>query len=187
MTVPPAYPVIDSPTGEVPCSYHRDVLTRLRCSRCAKPICPKEAVRTPVGLRCPECAGVRGLPTYRTPTTSIARAAGIGLGIAVVVGIVWGYFPEWQFYLALILGFGAVEAMARAVAYKRGRDIQLAAMAVVLVGLAISRIVLSHRYGIPFSQVNQLGDYATFVLQLRLIPDLVYALIPLLVAWYRFR
>lgn len=174
-------------SGEVPCSYHRDVMTRLRCSRCAKPICPKEAVRTPVGLRCPDCAGVRGLPTYRTPTTSIARAVGLGLAVAVVVGVAWGFFSEWQFYFAMLLGFGAVETMARAAQYKRGRDLQLAAFAVVLVGIVLSRVILSWRYDIPFSEVNQLGEYATYFLQLRLIPDLIYLLIPFLVAWYRFR
>jgi DNA-directed RNA polymerase subunit RPC12/RpoP len=176
-----------SPSGEVPCSYHPGVMTRLRCSRCAKPICPKEAVRTPVGLRCPDCAGVRGLPTYRTPAGSIAKAAGLGLAVAVAVGIVWGFFPAWQFYLALALGFGAVEVMARAAKYKRGRDLQFLAMAVVLTGLVVSRVILSQRFDIPFGEINQLGDFATFYLQLRVIPDLIYAAIPLLIAWFRFR
>lgn len=187
MTAPPPYPSTVSSTGEVPCSYHKDVMTRLRCSRCAKPICPKEAVRTPVGLRCPDCAGVRGLPTYRTPTTSIARAAGLGLAVALLVGIVWGFFPAWQFYFALALGFGSVEVMARAARYKRGRDLQVAAIAVVLVGLAVSRYILSQRLDIPLGEINQLGDYATYFLQLRLIPDLIYAAIPILIAWFRFR
>lgn len=187
MTAPPPYPATVSSTSEVPCSYHKDVMTRLRCSRCAKPICPREAVRTPVGLRCPDCAGVRGLPTYRTPTTSIARAAGLGLAVAIVIGVVWGFFPAWQFYLALGLGFGSVETMARAAKFKRGRDLQLTAIAIVLVGLGISRVVLSQRLGIPLGEINQLGDFATYYLQLRLIPDLIYAAIPVVIAWFRFR
>ena len=187
MTAPPPYPSTATATGEVPCTYHKDVMTRLRCSRCAKPICPKEAVRTPVGLRCPDCAGVRGLPTYRTPATSIARAAGLGLAVAVLVGVVWGFFPAWQFYLALALGFGSVEVMARAAKFKRGRDLQVLAIGIVLAGLVVSRVVLSQRLAIPLSEVNQLGEYATYFLQLRLIPDLIYALIPVLIAWYRFR
>ncbi|MCC6705340.1 MAG: hypothetical protein IT334_10720, partial [Thermomicrobiales bacterium] len=31
---------------DVRCSYHPDTLTRLRCSRCGKPICPRCGVRT---------------------------------------------------------------------------------------------------------------------------------------------
>ena len=187
MTAPPPYPATQPSTGEVPCTYHKDVMTRLRCSRCAKPICPKEAVRTPVGLRCPDCAGVRGLPTYRTPATSIARAAGLGLVVALVVGVVWGFFPAWQFYLALALGFGSVEVMARAARFKRGRDLQLTAIAIVVAGLVVSRVILSQRLGIPLGEINQLGDFATYYLQLRLIPDLIYAVIPILIAWFRFR
>ena len=59
---------------DVRCSYHPDTVTRLRCSRCGKPICPRCGVRTPVGLRCPDCAGVRGLPTYRTGTDALLIA-----------------------------------------------------------------------------------------------------------------
>jgi hypothetical protein len=188
MTVAPPDATPDfTASGEVPCSFHPGVMTRLRCSRCARPICPREAVRTPVGLRCPDCAGVRAGPGYRTPTDSIAKAAGVGLAVALGVGVLWGYFPEWRFYFAMLLGFGAVEAMARAARYKRGRDLQGLAIAVVVVGLVVSRAVLSWRYDIPLSEVNQLGAYATYWLQLRIIPDLVYALIPLLVAWFRFR
>src|SRR5687767_14210953 len=107
--------VADEPqtsTGEVRCTYHPSVMTRLRCSRCGKPICPRCGVRTPVGLRCPECAGVRGLPTYRTETGSLLKAVGMGPGVAVVVGLLCGYIPEWNFYLCLSIGFGVAEAMA---------------------------------------------------------------------------
>ncbi|MBL8128361.1 MAG: hypothetical protein JNM64_12030 [Chloroflexia bacterium] len=40
-----------SASGAVPCAEHQEVETRLRCSRCGKPICPRCAVRTPVGMR----------------------------------------------------------------------------------------------------------------------------------------
>ena len=37
------------------CYRHPKIETNLRCNRCGRPICPKCAVRTPVGFRCPEC------------------------------------------------------------------------------------------------------------------------------------
>ena len=40
------------------CANHPDRPTSLRCNRCEKPICPKCAIPTPTGYRCPEC--VRG-------------------------------------------------------------------------------------------------------------------------------
>src|SRR6185437_7408292 len=103
--------VVISDIEEKRCSYHPNVLTRLRCSKCGKPICPRCAVETPVGFRCPDCAAVRGLPTYQTNTVVLLKSIGIGLVIAIVVGLVWGRFPNWNFYLALILGFGVAEGM----------------------------------------------------------------------------
>ncbi len=37
------------------CANHPTVETTLRCNRCDKPICPKCAVKSPVGYRCREC------------------------------------------------------------------------------------------------------------------------------------
>lgn len=190
------------PSGQVRCSYHPDELTGLRCSRCGKPICPKCAVRTPVGLRCPDCAGVRGLPTYRTPTNDLARALAAGTGIAVGVALLWRFIPTWQFYLCLLLGFGVVEAMARLTGNKRGADLQLAAMAAITLGFLLSRVLLAQRFGVTLDQVNAMSDQLispeiieTFrrpvsiaeLLQLRLIPDLLFAAFPYLIAYVRFR
>lgn len=173
--------------GETRCSYHPSVMTRLRCSRCGKPICPRCGVRTPVGLRCPECAGVRGLPTYTTSTNVLAKAAGAGLAVALVVGLIWGYGPTWGFYLALALGFGVAEAMAWASNAKRGRDLQMVALAIIAFGIVFSRAVMAYRYNIAWEQVNALTPGVEFVLRLRLIPDLLFAVIPFVIGWIRFR
>ena len=188
--------------GETRCSYHPSVATRLRCSRCGKPICPRCGVRTPVGLRCPQCAGVRGLPTYATSRSVLGRAVAAGLAVALPVGLLWGFGPEWQFYLALALGFGVAEAMAKGSNEKRGRDLQVLAIAIVALGLVISRVVLAQRLGIGWDEVNALsgavltpGVLREFggpvavdeALDLRLIPDLLFAALPFVIGWIRFR
>jgi hypothetical protein len=182
-------------SGEVKCSYHPSVMTRLRCSRCGKPICPRCGVRTPVGLRCPDCAGVRGLPTYRTTSDALAKAAGVGLLVAVVVGVVWGYWPIWNFYLMLALGFGVAEAMAWASKGKRGVDLQLVGAFAVLLGLVIGRVVLANRLGVSWEQVSQWGTVVVNgrliqvqdALLLRFIPDGLFAALAFAIVWYRFR
>ena len=173
--------------GETRCSYHPSVETRLRCSRCGKPICPRCGVRTPVGLRCPDCAGVRGLPTYATGTNVLARSAAAGLAVALPVGLLWGYAPDWGFYLALALGFGVAEAMAWASNAKRGRDLQLAALAIVALGLLVSRVVLAQRLGITWAHINAFTPIVQELLRLRLIPDLLFAALPFVIGWIRFR
>jgi hypothetical protein len=189
-------------SGEVRCSYHPSVMTRLRCSRCGKPICPRCGVRTPVGLRCPECAGMRGLPTYATSPSVLGRATAVGVGVALIVGLLWGYAPTWGFYLALALGFGVAEAMAWASNAKRGRDLQLVALGAVALGLFVSRAVMAQRFGISLEDVNAL-EQAVFTqeiiqefgrpvpveiaLRLRFVPDVVFAVLPFLIGWIRFR
>ncbi|MGC4105047.1 MAG: hypothetical protein QM753_01675 [Thermomicrobiales bacterium] len=177
----------ERPSGQVPCSYHPNVMTGLRCSRCGKPICPECAVHTPVGWRCPDCAGVRGLPTYRTSSSTLLKAIGLGLLVAVGVAVLWRFFPAWQFYLCLLLGFGVVETMAKAANYKRGLDLQLSAMGVIAVGLVLARVLIAQRWGIDLAMVNDMVPGVARVLQLELIPDLVYAAIPFAIAWIRFR
>ena len=173
--------------GETRCSYHPNVATRLRCSRCGKPICPRCGVRSPVGLRCPECAGVRGLPTYATGTSVLARAAAAGLAVAVVVGLLWGLAPDWGFYLALALGFGVAEAMAKASNAKRGRDLQAVALAVVAFGVVLSRVVMARRLGIDLADVNAFAPIVQYALRLQLVPDLLFAALPFVIGWIRFR
>jgi DNA-directed RNA polymerase subunit RPC12/RpoP len=190
-------------SAQVPCSYHPNVMTGLRCSRCGKPICPQCAVRTPVGLRCPDCAGVRGLPTYRTPANSLVKAAGAALGVAVGTAVLWRFFPEWQFYFCLLMGFGVVETIARFSGNKRGADLQLLAVAIVTVGFVLSRVLLAQRFGITFGEINALDDQVindaviqefgfrgvsvSEILQVQLIPDVVYMVIAYAIAWVRFR
>lgn len=173
--------------GQVPCSYHPDVMTGLRCNRCSKPICAKDAVRTPVGLRCPECAGVRSLPTIKTAGDVLLKAIGGGLLVAVLVAVLWRVMPDWGFYLSLAMGFGVVEAMAYLSKNKRGRDLQLAAMLIITAGFALSRVMLAQRYGIDLAQVNELTPFVARALQLQAVPDLIYVALAYAIAWVRFR
>jgi hypothetical protein len=163
------------------------VTTLLRCSRCGKPICPQCAVRTPVGMRCPDCAGVRGLPTYATETGDLLKAAAAGLAVALATGVVWGYFPAWGFYLALVLGFGVAEAMAYLARQKRGLDLQVAGWLVVGFGLLLSRVVLAQRLGLSWDIIEQLGPGVEHAMHLEVVPDGLFALLPFLIVYIRFR
>jgi hypothetical protein len=170
-------------------------MTGLRCSRCGKPICPRCGVRTPVGLRCPDCAGVRGLPTYATSSDLLLKAAGAGLVVAIGVAILWAFAPSWKFYLALLLGFGVAEAMAKASRNKRGVDLMVVGSVCITIGLILSRVFIAQRVGITWEMTNNLSaivpekfpSTVQDVLQLNVIPDGVFAAIAYLIVWVRFR
>src|SRR5215211_4219449 len=156
-----------SSTGPVPCADHPDVETRLRCSRCGRPICPRCSVRTPVGMRCPDCAGTRSSVAAHPART--LTAAGAGLVVAIGVGI------------------GTVETMVRLLTKRQGLDLQAIAIAIVVFGLLLSRVVLAQRLGVSLAEIEQLPPMVQSVLYLRPVPDLLFALLPVVIAWVRFR
>src|SRR5829696_10013701 len=64
------------------CYRHPDRETGVSCSSCGRPICPDCMTPTPVGMRCPECAGqkteVRNMANVRSgsdPTVTYALIA----------------------------------------------------------------------------------------------------------------
>jgi DNA-directed RNA polymerase subunit RPC12/RpoP len=177
-------------------------MTGLRCSRCGKPICPECAVRTPVGLRCPECAGVRNLPTIKTPANDLVRSVGGGIAVALLVAVLWRFFPSWGFYLSLAMGFGVVEVIAKYTRNKRGRDLQVIAMLVITGGFVLSRVLLAQRFGVTAADLNALNgtvfnesvieaygfpQSVGFLLRIQAVPDLVYMALAYVIAFIRFR
>lgn len=133
----------------------------------------------------------------------MVKAAVAGLGVAIATAILWRFFPSWQFYLSLLLGFGVAETIARFSGNKRGADLQVLALGIITVGFVLSRVLLAQRFGISWSEVNAL-DQAVItpetvqefgrravpvseILQLDLVPDLVYVLIAYVIGWIRFR
>jgi len=103
------------------------------------------------------------------------------------VGIAWGFFPEWQFYWALLLGFGAVETMVRFLTKRQGLDLQAISIVIVVFGILLSRVVLAQRLGVSLAEIEQLRPMVQSVLYLRPVPDLLFAILPVVIAWVRFR
>ena len=126
------------------CATHLDVETNLRCGKCGKPICPKCLVQTPVGARCPDCAKLYKLPTYRVSTKYYLRAVGTALGMAIVCGVVWGVVGGLLpfFFINLLLGPGVGYAIGEVVGLsvnrKRGRGLATVAGIAVVISYLVS-------------------------------------------------
>ena len=115
------------------CAIHPDVETNLRCGKCGKPICPKCLVQTPVGARCPDCAKLYKLPTFRVTTRYYLRAAGTALGMAIACGLIWGliigsfHIVYLNFLLAPGVGYAIGEVVSLSVNRKRGTSLAVIA------------------------------------------------------------
>ena len=137
------------------CATHPQVETNLRCGKCGKLICPKCLVQTPVGSRCRDCAKLYKLPTFRISPAYYLRAGGAALGIAVVIGLAWGFVTGlFSFiYLNLILAAGVGYAIGEvtSLAVNRKRGIWLAVIGSIAV-------IISYLVGIfTFGQVPSIG------------------------------
>lgn len=128
--------------GPYYCARHPDVETYLRCGKCGKPICAKCRVSTPVGFRCYDCANLQVLPTYALSADYYAKSIGAGLVAAAVVGVVMGVLPGFEFWAALLMGIVVPEAITAVANQKRGPGLQMIAMAAVVFGFVVSRVVL---------------------------------------------
>lgn len=72
-------------TAEV-CYRHPDVQTRVRCSRCGRPICPDCMIPAPVGHQCPACVEEARREFRRGPGTRIGTR-GVTATKALLVAI----------------------------------------------------------------------------------------------------
>lgn len=120
------------------CLEHPQVETRLRCSKCGNPICPRCAVQTPVGFRCPQCVRSQQAIFYTATPLDYAIAGIVGLVISTIAAFILG---QVGFFLVIILGpvaGGAIAEVVRwAIRRRRGRWIWLVVSGCIVVGALV--------------------------------------------------
>jgi hypothetical protein len=131
------------------CTVHPDRETMLRCNRCGRPMCTECAVRHPVGLRCRECVQETKSPIYKVGTGTTARAFLAATFISTVIGalvLAFGPLVLGFGFFGLLIGFFVGGALGRAIAAfvqrvvprKRGRPLQGATAAGIILGLLLA-------------------------------------------------
>jgi len=133
---------------------------------------------------------------YQADTATVARAIVGGVGVAIIVGIAWGLLNtiglgsrpayDWGFWFSLILGFGVAEAVSFLAKRRRGPILQGIAIACVLLGFAISRVVLGARLLGAFD-VARLPNLLQGVQSPTLLVTALFVGLACLIAWRRFR
>ena len=112
-------------TEETYCYGHPDTPTKLRCSRCGRPICGRCAIPASVGQHCPECVAEarRTAPRVRSATVAAAPAVTtilivnavffvlqqLGLGVTGRLALVPRAIADgewWRLFTAMLLHAG---------------------------------------------------------------------------------
>ena len=125
------------------CATHPKIETNLKCGKCGKAICPKCLVQTPVGARCPDCAKLYKLPTYRVSGKYYLRAIGAMIGMAIACGVIWWVIMRMVpfFYLSLFLAAGVGYAIGEVVSLSVNRKRGIGLAIVAGFGVIISYLV----------------------------------------------
>ena len=79
--------------------------TSLRCNRCGNPICPRCAVRTPVGFRCPDCVRAQQDKFYTGGKLDYVIAVVVALPLSLIAGYVFTFIISNIGFLSWIIGF----------------------------------------------------------------------------------
>jgi hypothetical protein len=148
------------------CARHPDVETALRCNRCGTPICPKCAVRTPVGFRCPDCVKAQSAVFFTAGWFDYVLGGAVALVLSIVAGYIISLIP-WLFTIFVAPAAGAVigEAVFRVTRRRRGRQMWLLAAAAIVVGALVPLVgpaLLFGRVAYLFS-MNQLLTSGIFI------------------------
>ena len=122
-------------------------------------------MQTPVGARCPDCAKLYRLPTYRVSPKYYLRAIGTGLGMTIVCGIVWGliagsvHFFYFNLLLAPGAGYAIGEVTSLSVNRKRGTGLAIIAGFAVVISylVSISVGIFFPLWGLSFSLLDLLA------------------------------
>ena len=65
----------------------------------------------------------------------------MALAVALPVGLMWGLFPNYGFWIGLLLGFGGGELLSLAARRRRGPEVQAVGAAMVIVAFLLAAAV----------------------------------------------
>jgi hypothetical protein len=120
----------------VTCKRHPQAETRLWCSGCGDPICPRCAVQGAVGQKCPACARQARSARARGKPRQYVKGVAFGVAAAVpVAAALWAVLGIVGFFTWIASGVGGY-GIARAV--RAGAEGNAAApFRAVAIGLAV--------------------------------------------------
>ena len=128
------------------CARHPNVETELSCGRCETPICPRCAVFTDVGARCPACAPARKLPQFEIGPLYLLRGGAAALAAGAGLGAVWGVLLPGRMgffglLLGALLGYLIAEAVGAATNRKSGTPLQVVAAGGVIAAYLVHNLI----------------------------------------------
>lgn len=120
------------------CVNHPKVETRVSCSSCGDPICPRCMRQAAVGQKCPRCAKVPRTALALGKPIHYVKAGGAGLALAVAGGLllsfIRGGFGYGTILLPGLLGFGVGRVVSWGAQRQTHRRFEIMAVSLGVLG-----------------------------------------------------
>lgn len=120
-------------------------------------------VRTPVGIRCRQCANLKRLPTYKVSARQYIFAIAVGLGTAVAAGFIWALiikaspFILFTLLISAAIGYAVGELISLVTNRKRGIGLQAIGCISVVVCFVVFYLVVQYLFLSLFSLYMVIG------------------------------
>jgi hypothetical protein len=135
--------VVPSTQFEFDCPYQATGPTTLRCSKCNRPLMPKDARRTPTGYVCPFYVKARVATFYNATPVHYAIVAVVALVLGIVAGFALSFVGRIGFFSIILTMFAGpaiggiiAEVIRRVMGKTRGQYFWLTAAIAMVVGAA---------------------------------------------------
>jgi len=115
------------------CYYHPNTPTELRCNKCGKYICVKDARRTPVGYRCKGCVKEQQDVFFTATPIDYTVAAAVSFVLSLIAALIIPALGFFAIFAAPIAGGIIAEGVFRTTGKRRGRYIWAVAVACMII------------------------------------------------------
>ena len=115
------------------CFYHPTIETSLRCNKCSKYICPKDAVRTPVGYRCKDCVREQQGIYFNAVPVDYVIAGVVTLPLAYIAALIVPSLSWLALFAGPIVGTVIAEVIRIATRKRRGQYTWIVAVACLVI------------------------------------------------------
>ncbi len=119
------------------CYYHPNTPTELRCNKCGKYICVKDARRTPVGYRCKSCVKEQQDIFFTATPVDYAVAAAVSFVLSLIAAFIVPALGLFAIFAAPIAGGVIAEGVFRTTGKRRGRYIWIVAIVCMIITACI--------------------------------------------------
>ena len=114
------------------CHYHPNTPTELRCNKCGKYICIKDARRTPVGYRCKECVRGQQDVFFNATARDYVITAVIAFPMAFIAAQIVPRLGFISLFAGPLVGIAIAEVVRLATRKRRGRYTWIVALACLI-------------------------------------------------------